>query len=189
MNSENEVRDADRWGELIRRSQQGETEAMKAIYERLKSPAYNIIYRYMLNHAAAEDLLHDVFIKVFDHIQDVNRPASFQGWVFRIAVNTCLNELRKRKGAVHGALSLEDLEVEVGDRTQDDRKGLPSQALEQALTRLPAKLKGVFLLHDVQGYKHEEIASMMGWSVGTSKSQLFRARMRIREFLKDRHLI
>jgi RNA polymerase sigma-70 factor (ECF subfamily) len=174
----------DSYKELVKRSQSGDSEAMEEIYQRLKRPLFNLIYRYTYERATAEDLLHDVFIKVFNHIHDVNEEGAFVGWVYRIAINTSLSHLRSKKSKVRDTMSLDALNSQVADRSQAKPESfLLRKPLERAIKTLPPKLRSVFLLHDVQGYKHAEVSQMLGCSLGTSKSQLFKARMKIRHQL------
>lgn len=177
------------FADLISRSQAGDAQAMEAIYHRLKTPLFNLAFRYTFNRVAAEDLLQEIFLKVFSHLEDVQRTDTFVGWVYRIALNTCYSYLRANKAEFQKTVSLTEVESAIQDtravsEDQDVRK-----SLDRAIGTLPHKLREIFLLHDVQGYKHNEIARMLGLSIGTSKSQLFKARMRLRDYLKDRRLI
>jgi RNA polymerase sigma-70 factor, ECF subfamily len=169
---------------LIRRCQDGDSSAMQVLYEQHKTQVFNLAYRYTYNRAIAEDLLHDIFIKVFHQLHRLDNAQAFQGWLYRVAVNTCLSFLRSHKSPVKNTVSFTDaafLEPSGYDNYSPTKK-----ALEAAINELPMKLKSVFLLHDVQGHKHHEIAEIMSWSVGTSKSQLFKARMKIRKILESR---
>lgn len=168
---------------LIRRCQDGDSSAMQALYEQYKTQIFNLAYRYTYNRATAEDLLHDIFIKVFDQLYRLDNTQAFQGWLYRVAVNTCLSFLRSRKSPVKNTVSFTD--AAFLEPSGYDSHGFTRKALEAAINELPMKLKSVFLLHDVQGHKHREIAEIMNWSVGTSKSQLFKARMKIRKILES----
>ena len=177
------------FADLISRSQAGDAKAMEAIYHRLKTPLFNLAFRYTFDRVAAEDLLQEIFLKVFSHLDDVQKTDTFVGWVYRIALNTCYSYLRANKAKFQKTISLTGGESAIQDtcavfEDQDARK-----SLDRAIETLPHKLREVFLLHDVQGYKHNEIARMLGLSIGTSKSQLFKARMKLRDYLKDRRLI
>ncbi|MBU4203399.1 MAG: RNA polymerase sigma factor [Acidobacteria bacterium] len=175
--------------ELIRLSQEGNMRAMEMIYERFKRPLFNLAYRYTYDRALAEDLLHDIFIKIYNNIHSLDREKAFVGWIYRVAINTCLSHLRRKKSEVQKAISLTDMDDVTGDVEDKSREKILSKPLEEAIRALPSKLKSVFLLHDLQGYKHREIAEILGWSVGTSKSQLFKARMKMRAFLKGKDLL
>jgi RNA polymerase sigma-70 factor (ECF subfamily) len=134
-------------------------------------------------------LLQDIFLKIFTHLKDVQKVESFVGWLYRIAINTCYSYLRSIKTPLQKTIPLEGQEGKIDNKTSATHDKTMKKPLEDAIQNLPPKLKSVFLLHDVQGYKHREIAQMLGWSVGTSKSQLFKARMKLRQFLKNKKLI
>ncbi|MBN1940119.1 MAG: RNA polymerase sigma factor [Candidatus Aminicenantes bacterium] len=169
--------------DLIVRSQAGETAAMEEIYRRFKSALFNLAFRYSYDRASAEDLLQEIFIKVFTHLDTVKNPETFPGWVFRIGLNTCYSHLRSRRTEMEKGMPLEQIEGTVLGAAEENPAAAARKPLDDGIARLPAKLREIFLLHDVQGFKHEEIARLLGLSVGTSKSQLFKARLRMRAFL------
>jgi RNA polymerase sigma-70 factor (ECF subfamily) len=176
--------------DFIRRAQGGDTGAMEAIYHRLKTPLFNLAFRYTFNRAVAEDLLQEIFLKVFSHLEDVQNMDTFVAWAYRIALNTCFSYLREKKVEFQKTVSLTDVEGTVQDIRGDvSPENDVRKPLDKAIETLPHRLREIFLLHDVQGFKHEEIAQMLGLSVGTSKSQLFKARLKLRDYLKDRRLI
>jgi RNA polymerase sigma-70 factor (ECF subfamily) len=171
---------------LVTRAADGDERALEAIYHRFKTPVFNLARRYTGSPAKAEDVLQDVFVTAFTHIGEVREAARFPGWLFRVAVNTSLAHLRS--GGVHGRayIAIQDVEGSLpapGDVASELAARRP---LEQAIDVLPPKLKTVFLLHDVEGFKHEEIAGMLGCTVGTSKSNLFKARMKLRQCLTEK---
>jgi len=165
----------------VKKSKEGDIKAFELIYEHFKTPVFNLVYRYTYNHAVAEDLVHDIFIKIFTKIKKLKKEKSFPNWLYRITINTCLNYLRKGKHL--RSIPLEEAQNLLRNYENAERNNLTNEALEQAISNLPIKMKTVFLLHDIQGFKHEEIAQILKCSVGTSKSQLFKARMKIREYL------
>ena len=174
---------------LIKRTQQGETEAMEKLYDIYKRPLFNLIYRHTYNFAVAEDLLQDIFIKIFTHIKDIQAEGTFKGWVYRITLNTCYSYLRQNKNKLKKTVALEGVKHTLKQEDvlpQDRSLRIP---LEEAIKTLPPRLRSVFLLHDVQGFKHEEISQVLGCAVGTSKSQLFKARLKIRNYLKNKQII
>lgn len=173
---------------LVRRSREGDSQSMGLLYEQFKGRMFSLAYRYTYNAAAAEDLLQDIFIRVFTHIETLDKDEAFAGWMYRIAVNTCLSYLRSNKKVLQQAVPLSSIEYTVGEDTQNVSEKMLEKPLEEAIQSLPTKLKSVFLLHDVQGYKHREIAQMLGCTVGTSKSQLFKARMKIRSKIEKKQL-
>jgi len=172
--------------DLIARGQDGDDLALEAIYYRYKTALFNMAYRYTYDRSTAEDLLQEIFIKVFTHLGDVRKTQTFTGWVYRIALNTCYSHLRGKRAELQKNVPLSDVEGTLHDAKESTSVRDVRKPLDDAIAGLPRKLKEIFLLHDVQGFKHEEIAGMLGLSVGTSKSQLFKARLRIREFLKER---
>jgi RNA polymerase sigma-70 factor (ECF subfamily) len=174
---------------LIRRSQEGDEGAMEKIYEHYKRPLFNLAYRYTSDRLAAEDLLQDIFVKVFSHLGEVDRDETFVAWMYRIAINTCYSYLRSRRSREARSVSLSEIEGKKEEAVTDRHEESLAGPVEEALRTLPEKLRAVFVLHDVEGHTHEEIGRMLGFTVGTSKSQLFKARMRIREFLKEKKVL
>jgi len=170
--------------ELISRGKAGDPAAFEAIYGRFKGLVFSLALRQTGDRAAAEDILQDTFIKVLTHLGDVRTEATFPAWVYRIAVNTCYSHLRGRRGREGRTVALDQVEGRREEAVYDSHETSLSGPLERAISRLPGKLRMVFLLHDVQGFKHSEIAGLLGVSPGTSKSQLFKARQRMRESLK-----
>jgi len=173
---------------LIERSQGGDLEAMESIYEMFKRPVFSLAYRHTMNRVVAEDLLQDIFLKIFSHFKDVRDPDTFPAWVFRIALNTCHSHLRQKRVQSGRDVSMTDVEDAIVDENAAPVERDLREPLNQAIQSLSPRLKDVFVLHDVQGYKHEEIARLLGCSAGTSKSQLFKARMKLRAYLKDRDI-
>jgi RNA polymerase sigma-70 factor (ECF subfamily) len=172
--------------DVIRRGREGEIEALEAIYKHFSRPLFNLAYRYTYNREIAEDLLQDIFLKIFSHLQDIRSEETFIGWIYRIAINTCYSYLRQQKGKLQRTIPLSEVEGKVGGKTSESRDEVVKKTLDDAIQILPGRMKSIFLLHDVQGYKHQEISRMLGCSPGTSKSQLFKARMKIREHLKNK---
>jgi RNA polymerase sigma-70 factor (ECF subfamily) len=167
--------------DVVRRCQDGDKKAMEEIYSDYKSSLFNLTYRYTRNLSSAEDLLQDIFIKIFTRISKLRSPEAFNTWVYRTAINTCISSTRKSGRGKHIPLN----ENDKPDEAEVDNIHIRLD-MEKAVSTLPPKQKAVFLLHDVQGFTHGEIAQVMKWSEGTSKSQLFRARMKIRDHLKEK---
>ncbi len=175
--------------EWVSLSRKGDHYAMESLYEYFKTSFYGLAYRYTYDSAAAEDLLQDIFIKIFAHLKDLDKDEAFTGWAYRIAVNTCLSYLRQRKMKLKKLVSLQNVEPFLAAEESSNPEKLIKNSLEEALRGISANLKSVFILHDVQGFKHKEIARIMGCSEGTSKSQLFKARMKIRKYLEIKQVI
>ncbi len=172
--------------DVIRRSREGDIQAMEAIYKHFNRPLFNLVYRYTYNSEIAEDLLQDIFLKVFSHLHEIRNEETFVGWIYRIAVNTCYSYLRRKKSQLQRTMPLDEVEGKIEGETYKSGDEIMKKSLDDAIQNLPDKMKSIFLLHDVQGFKHKEISQMLGCSVGTSKSQLFKARMKIREYLGNK---
>lgn len=174
---------------LVRRGQKGDMEAIERLYEAFKRPVFAIAFRYTSNSTVAEDLLQDTFLKVFSHLKDVHDIATFPAWIYRIAVNTCFSHLRQKQAAGRDPVSLAAVEGRMEEAVFDRHEASLKGPLEEAMRELPPGLRGIFVLHDVQGFKHEEISRILGCSTGTSKSQLFKARARLREILRRKKVV
>ena len=170
---------------LIRRSKEGDEGAMEQIYEHYRRPLFNLAHRYTFDRLAAEDLLQDIFVKIFSHLREVDRDETFVAWMYRIAINTCYSYLRSRRSREAHSVRLSEVEGKKEEAVFDRHEESLAGPLEEAVRELPEKLRAVFMLHDVEGNTHQEIGRLLGITVGTSKSQLFKARMRIREFLQE----
>ena len=181
--------DKARLAELVERGREGDLAAMESLYEMFKRPVFGLIYRHAQNQAVAEDLLQDVFLKIFSNLRNVRDAGTFPGWVFRIALNTSYSYLRQKKAQGDKLVSLDDLGGNVEDRASEAVEKDLRGPLEQAIQTLAPRLRSVFILHDVQGFKHEEIARTLGCAVGTSKSQLFKARIKVREYLRAKKAV
>ena len=172
--------------ELIQKGRDGDIQAMGILYEHFKSSLFSLALRYTYNFAAAEDVIQDVFVKVFTSLHTLDEDRAFVGWLYRITINTCLSYLRSHKKFRQKTIPLEDVQGIVADSAPSAIQKAENKILEQTIQKLPPKLKSVFLLHDMQGFKHQEIAHILGCSVGTSKSQLFKARKKIRKLLEHK---
>ena len=143
--------DKARLADLVERGKAGDLTAMEAIYEMFKRPVFSLQYRHTMNQAVAEDLLQDVFLRVFTHLKDVRDVATFPGWVFRIALNTCYSYLRQKKVQSGRTVPLGELEGQLvdegGEAVERDLKG----PLDRAIQSLPAGLMIVLLVDVVVG--------------------------------------
>ena len=175
--------------QAIERAKQGDAEAFEVLYNLHKRRVYSLCLRMTANTAAAEDLSQEAFLQLFRKIATFRGESAFSTWLHRMAVNVVLMQLRKK------GLSVVPLEDTV--ETEDDapRKELGATdaklagsvdrlQLQRAIDALPPGYKSIFVLHDVEGYEHNEIAEMVGCSIGNSKSQLHKARLKLRELLK-----
>jgi RNA polymerase sigma-70 factor (ECF subfamily) len=168
---------------LIRNGQAGDESSIEALYAGFKDRVFGLAYRHTGNAVIAEDLLQDIFIQVFRHLGDVDRPEFFPAWLYRISINACYSYLRKKRREAGSFVPLSSIEWTTAESSVEAPRSELREPLDQAIRTLPERLRSVFILHDVEGFRHEEIARILGCSAGTSKSQLFKARMKIRGFL------
>lgn len=175
--------------DAIKRGREGDIQALEAIYKHFSHQLFSLVYRYTYNREIAEDLLQDIFLRIFSHLQDIRNEDTFVGWIYRIAVNTCYSYLRGKKIQLQRTIPLSEVERTIEVKTHESSDKIVKESLDDAIQKLPGKMKSIFLLHDVQGFKHKEISRMLGCSMGTSKSQLFKARMKIRGYLENEKIM
>jgi RNA polymerase sigma-70 factor (ECF subfamily) len=174
--------------QLIARAQRGDEVAFAALFEAHKRRVYSLCLRMTSNTAEAEDLTQEAFLQLYRKIATFRGESAFSTWLHRLAVNVVLMHLRK-KGLQQISLDEPDTsqdEPVKRDYGTDDRRLVGSVdriGLQNAIADLPPGYRAVFVLHDVEGYEHNEIAEIMNCSVGNSKSQLHKARMKLRERL------
>src|SRR6187455_466281 len=167
----------------------GDMVAFEEIYQRHHRRVYSICLRMLQNTSEAEDLTQDVFIQLYRKIGSFRGDSAFTTWLHRLTVNQCLMHFRKRSVKLEKTTEEGETPVQVVSGTENPNS-MPIMdriALDNALTQLPPGYRTVFLLHDVEGHEHEESARMLGVAVGTSKSQLHKARMKLRKILKARN--
>ena len=179
--------------ELIARAQRGDEEAFAALFEAHKRRVYSLCLRMTGDTAEAEDLAQEAFLQLFRKIATFRGESAFSTWLHRLVVNVVLMHLRK-KGLQQVSLDEPDasqdepVKREYGD---DDKRLLHSIdriTLSRAIEGLPPGYRAVLVLHDVEGYEHNEIAQILDCSVGNSKSQLHKARLKLRELLRSQRL-
>jgi len=175
--------------ELLKRAQKGDPEAFAALFHAHKGRVYSICLRMTNNTAQAEDLTQDAFLQVFRKLDTFKGNSALSTWLYRIAVNTVLMHFRKKalKQISLDEPSSQDAKQvrrEYGSRDGRLSGSVDRIALIRAIKDLPAGYRTIFLLHEVEGYEHQEIAKILDCSVGNSKSQLHKAKLRIREFLQ-----
>ena len=175
--------------EAIERAKQGDAEAFETLYNLHKRRVYSLCLRMTANAAEAEDLTQEAFMQLFRKIATFRGESAFSTWLHRMAVNVVLMQLRKKGLPV---VPLED-DIETEEETPKKDFGTQDLALEgsidrlrlqNAIGKLPPGYRTIFVLHDVEGYEHNEIAAIVGCSIGNSKSQLHKARMKLRDLLR-----
>jgi len=185
--SSNEFNEAD----AIERAKQGDAEAFQALYDRHKRRVYSLCLRMTANTAEAEDLAQEAFLQLYRKIGTFRGESAFSTWLHRLSVNVVLMHLRKKSLPV---VSLEET-TQGGGEEETPKKDFGADdvalagsidrlQLQRAVDSLPPGYRTIFVLHDVEGYEHNEIAGIVGCSIGNSKSQLHKARMKLRDLLK-----
>lgn len=168
--------------ELIRRAQGGDPAAFEELYRENVNRVYALSLRMTANAGEAEELTQDIFVRAWTKLGTFRGESAFSTWLHRLAVNVIIQSRRSRNRRWDRETSMEDLTVvDVG---LPDSPVEPITDLERAIRTLPPGARLVFLLHDVEGFKHEEIANRTGTAVGTVKAQLHRARKLLRKILE-----
>ena len=177
--------------ELIRRAKAGDKDAFSHLYEAHKSRVYGICLRIVRQPAEAEDCAQEAFLQCYQKLSSFRGDSALSTWLYRLTVNVVLMRLRTGRNA---PISLDTSGSQDEPRESSLLHSCPVEdltllgtvdriTLHRALRRLPPGYRTIFLLHDVQGKAHSEIARELGCSVGNSKSQLHQARLRLRRFL------
>jgi RNA polymerase sigma-70 factor (ECF subfamily) len=175
--------------ELIERAKLGDAQAFQALYDKHKRRVYSLCLRMTANTAEAEDLTQEAFLQLYRKIGTFRGESAFSTWLHRLSVNVVLMQLRKKSLPV---VSLEETTQGEEDTPKKDfgaedlalAGSIDRLQLQKAVDDLPPGYRMIFVLHDVEGYEHNEIATIVGCSIGNSKSQLHKARMKLRDLLK-----
>lgn len=184
------VRGAEESGlSLVQRAQLGDEEAFAALFQQHKSRVYSVCLLMTKDVADAEDLTQEAFLQVFRTVGSFRGEAAFSTWLYRVAVNTVLMKLRRHKMPPMVSLD-EPVSAETPSMHRDfgaDDPGLAGlvdrMTLRRAIQELPEGCRTIFALHEVEGYQHHEIAKLLDCSVGNSKSQLHKAKLKMRALL------
>ncbi|HEX5438160.1 MAG TPA: sigma-70 family RNA polymerase sigma factor [Gemmatimonadaceae bacterium] len=168
--------------QLLERLRAGDRAAERELYERHVDRVYRLAYRLTGDDALAEDCTQETFVRAFSRVHDFRGDARLSTWLYRIAVTVTLNVLRKVRRIERREIALADAGVAGPARSAEpDLKA----RLARAIDALPEGCRVVFVMHDVEGYTHEEIGAALGVRDGTSKAQLSRARAKLRVALAD----
>jgi RNA polymerase sigma-70 factor, ECF subfamily len=178
-----DVRTADL--ELAQRCRQGDTAAFEELYRAHAGRLYNLVFRMAGSAEHAEDLLQEVFLHAHKKLGSFRGDSSLGTWLYRLAVNQCLDFLRGRQAKM--AKTTRSLDEDGAIEPAAVMPAIPTAVsridLERAIARLPEGCRAAFVLHDVEGFEHNEVARLLGVSEGTSKSQVHKARMKLRAML------
>jgi RNA polymerase sigma-70 factor (ECF subfamily) len=179
---------------LVQRAQQGDSDAFASLFHAHKSKIYSVCLRMTNNISEAEDLVQDAFLQAFRKLATFRGDSALSTWLYRIAVNTVLMYFRKKKlpqvsldepYAQNASASRREAPSREYGRTDDRLVGIVDRvALVRAIAELPVGYRTIYLLHEVEGYEHREIAGLLKCSTGNCKSQLHKAKLRIRELLQ-----
>lgn len=175
--------------ELIERAKLGDAQAFQALYDKHKRRVYSLCLRMTANTAEAEDLTQEAFLQLYRKIGTFRGESAFSTWLHRLSVNVVLMQLRRKSLPV---VSLEETTQGEEDTPKKDfgaedlalAGSIDRLQLQKAVDDLPPGYRTIFVLHDIEGYEHNEIATIVGCSIGNSKSQLHKARMKLRDLLK-----
>ena len=173
--------------ELAQKAGAGDMEAFETLYHRHFRRVYSLCLRMLANPTEAEDLTQDVFTHLFKKIGTFRGESAFTTWLHRMTVNLVLMHFRKRSTRTEFTTEEGETPVQIVQGTENPNRMpiIDRIALERAIAELPPGYRSVLVLHDVEGYGHEEIARMLGVAEGTSKSQLHKARLKLRNILKQ----
>lgn len=173
---------------LAQAATKGNMFAFEELYNRHHRRVYSLCLRMLQNTHEAEDLTQEVFIQLYRKIGSFRGDSAFTTWLHRMTVNQVLMHFRKR--TVKFEKTTEEgetpVQIVIGTENQSKMPIVDKIALDSAIALLPDGYKKVFVLHDVEGYEHEEVARILGCSVGTSKSQLHKARLKMRKLLQKK---
>jgi RNA polymerase sigma-70 factor (ECF subfamily) len=174
--------------ELATAASQGDMAAFEEVYRRHHRRVYSVCLRMLQNTSEAEDLTQDVFIQLYRKIGSFRGDSAFTTWLHRMTVNQVLMHFRKRTVKFEKTTEEGETPVQIVSGTANPEKMriVDKIALDNAIDQLPTGYKNVFVLHDVEGFEHEEVARILGCSVGTSKSQLHKARLKLQKLLKKK---
>lgn len=171
--------------DLVRRCKQGDARAFEELYRAHSARLYSLLLRMVGGAEDAEDLLQDVFLQAHRKLDSFRGESSLGTWLYRLAVNQCLDYLRGRQSKMTRVT--ESFEDEAVQEPASPAPVIPAAIsrvdLERAIARLPEGCRLAFVLHDVEGFAHHEVAGLLGISEGTSKSQVHKARLKLRSML------
>ncbi|GAC13657.1 RNA polymerase sigma factor [Aliiglaciecola lipolytica] len=165
--------------DLISAVQQGDKKAYQTLYQTYIGQVYGLCYRLTSDKSLAEDASQEVFIQLWRKIGNYKGDSKFSTWLHTVTSNITISYLRKQRGWVKRMFNIEDTEANyyAADQATD------LSELERHVSRLPERARIVFVLHAIEGYRHEDIASMMNMAVGSSKAQFHRAKQLLKEWM------
>ncbi len=174
--------------DLTQRASKGDMEAFEHLYQKYSRRVFTLCLRMMQNSAEAEDMTQEIFVHLFNKIGTFRGESAFTTWLHRTTANHVLMHFRKGHVRRERGADDEELPVEMVRGTENPSRMAIFDRIEinKAIAQLPPGYRMVFILHDIEGHEHHEIAAIIGCSIGTSKSQLHKARMKMRRLLRAR---
>jgi RNA polymerase sigma-70 factor (ECF subfamily) len=173
---------------LVERCRRGDLAAFEELYRAHAGKLFSVACRLLGNATDSEDLLQEIFLSAHRKLEGFRGESALGTWLYRLATNHCLDHLRSRAARMNqvtDALDDEPSQANVGSRRLAEQT-VTKLDLERALARLPEGCRAAFVLHDVEGLEHREVAEALGIAEGTSKSQVHKARQRLRALLLER---
>ncbi len=174
--------------DLVARCTRGDASAFEELYRQHAARLYNLAYRMLGNAADAEDLLQEIFLLAHRKLGSFRGQSALGTWLYRLATNQCLDHLRSKAVRTAQVTASLDVAPPYGRRFEPAAPAGPSITsldLERAIAQLPEGCRAAFVLHDVEGLEHQEVADVLGIAEGTSKSQVHKARRRLRQALQQ----
>ncbi len=166
---------------IVARCRAGDLSAFEELYRQHATRLFNLAYRMIGQAEDAEDLLQEIFLTAFRKLETFKGESALGTWLYRLGMNLCLDRLRSK--ASRQQQVTDELDDSVSYRRTDSVSPVSRIDLERAIAALPEGSRAAFLLHDVEGFDHREVGQILGIAEGTSKSQVHKARLRIRSFL------
>ena len=171
--------------ELVARCRAGEADAFETLYRQHSARIYSLACRMTGSADDGEDLLQEIFLQAFRKLGSFKGDAALGTWLYRLALNHCLDYVRSRQAKMNKLTETLDADTSLEPLARRETP-IARMDLERALERLPDGCREAFVLHDVEGLDHKEVGDVLGIAEGTSKSQVFKARARLRALLKGR---
>jgi RNA polymerase sigma-70 factor (ECF subfamily) len=170
-------------GDLIARCQAGDIAAFETLYKQHAARLYTLACRMAGSPEDGEDLLQEIFLQAYRKLGSFKGDSAVGTWLYRLALNHCLDYVRSRQAKMHKLTDTLDAEASF-EPTARRETPIARLDLERAVERLPPGCREAFVLHDVEGFDHKEVGKLLGIAEGTSKSQVFKARMKLRALLR-----
>ena len=171
--------------DLVARCRAGDVEAFETLYREHAARLYTLACRMAGSREDGEDLLQEIFLQAYRKLGSFKGDSSIGTWLYRLALNHCLDYVRSRRAKMNKLTETLDADTSFEPTARRDTP-IARMDLERAVERLPEGCREAFVLHDVEGFDHKEVADLLGIAEGTSKSQVFKARMKLRGFLGHR---